>query len=361
MTPLLLHVFPGFAVGGAQVRFIALANRFGPRWRHVVVSLNGETGAASRIEPQVPFRIEPRPYAAGASLPARLTAIARMLRALRPALLVTGNWGSMEWAMANLAIGLPHLHTEDGFGPEERVRQLPRRRLARAMVLRRSTILLPSETLERLALRQWHLPARRLHRVANGIDLARFHPVHAAPRAVPVIATIAALRPEKNLGRLLQAVALLRAEGIACRLDILGDGPERGGLETLAATLKLGQACRFLGHVVDPAAAYRDMDVVALSSDTEQMPFAVLEAMASGLAVASTDVGDVAAMVAPENRPHVVALDDAALAGALRPLLLRPDLRHAIGAANRRRAERDFDQESMFQTLAGLIDGLVGR
>ena len=47
--PLLLHVFPSFAVGGAQVRFIALANRFGPRWRHAVVSLNGETEAASRL------------------------------------------------------------------------------------------------------------------------------------------------------------------------------------------------------------------------------------------------------------------------------------------------------------------------
>ena len=361
-APVLLHVFPSFATGGAQVRMIALANRFGPRWRHLIVALNGEVDAAARLAADVPFRVQPVPFRPGAGPWARLAGIAGLLRRLRPAVLITSNWGSMEWAIANRAIRRPHLHTEDGFGPEERVRQLPRRVLARALTLRRSTILLPSATLERVALRQWRLPPGRLHRVANGIDLGRFRPgpsVPLMPGEGPLIGTTAALRPEKNIGRLLRAVAILRAEGIACRLAILGDGPERGRLEAQAAGL--GDACRFLGHVSDPSAACRAMDIVALSSDTEQMPFAVLEAMATGLPVASTDVGDVAAMLAPENRPHVVPLDDAALAGALRSLLLRPELRAAIGAANRRKAERDYDQEAMFQSLARLTDGLIGR
>lgn len=361
--PLLLHVFPSFAVGGAQVRFIALANRFGPRWRHAVVSLNGETEAASRLAPDVPFELLPRPFAPGAGGAARLAGIYGLLRRLRPALLVTSNWGSIEWAIANLAARCAHLHTEDGFGPEERDRQLPRRVLARALTLRGSDVLVPSATLERVALAQWRLPAARLHRVANGIDLARFRPGPAEPLMDgegPLIGATAALRPEKNIGRLLRAVALLRTEGVPVRLAILGDGPERAALEALAAQLGLGSQCRFLGHVADPAAAYRAMDILALSSDTEQMPFAVLEAMATALPVASTNVGDVAAMVSTENRPYLAPLTDDGLASALRPLLLDARLRLATGKANREKAASDYDQEAMFTILARLIDRVAG-
>jgi glycosyltransferase involved in cell wall biosynthesis len=362
--PLLLHVFPSFAVGGAQVRFAAIANRFGPRWRHAVVALDGETGCAARLGPQVHFELLPLPYERGAGPVARLWHITRLLREVNPGLLITSNWGSIEWAAANRAgPRLPHLHTEDGFGREERTTQLRRRVLARRLVLHASPVLLPSATLERVAREQWRLPKARL--VPNGIDLRRFHPADT-PRATlpgeaPVVGTAAALRPEKNLARLLRALALLRDEGSQARLVILGEGPERARLGALAGELGIADRVAFLGHVADPAAAYREMDMFCLSSDTEQMPFSVLEAMASGLAIASTDVGDVKAMVAAENLPHVVPAEDAALAGALRSLLADAELRAALGRANRARAEQDFDEETMFQAHAALIDGLVGR
>jgi glycosyltransferase involved in cell wall biosynthesis len=360
-APLLLHVFPSFAVGGAQVRFAAIANRFGPRWRHAVVALDGKTDCAARLGPEVEVALLPAPFPRGAGPVARLRAIARMLREVNPALLVTSNWGSIEWAAANRAgPRLPHLHMEDGFGPEERTTQLRRRVLARRLVLHGSPVLLPSNTLARVAREQWRLPQALL--VPNGIDLHRFHPAPRAlpPGEAPLIGTAAALRPEKNLARLLRALALLHGEGLAARLLILGDGPERGRLEALAAELGLGAHVTFAGHVAAPEAAYRGMDLFCLSSDTEQMPFSVLEAMASGLAVASTDVGDVKAMLAPENLPHVAAPDDAALAAALRPLVQDAALRATIGQANRARAERDFDEEAMFQAHAALIDRVAG-
>lgn len=359
--PLLLSVFPSFAVGGAQVRYAALANRFGPRWRHAIVALDGQTECAGRFAPEVPFRLLRAPYDAGAGATRRLLAMASLLRRLRPALLITSNWGSIEFAMANLAVGVPHLHTEDGFGPEEREVQIPRRVLVRRLVLRRSLIVLPSTTLARLAIEEWQLPPEHLRLIRNGIDLRRFNPAGpAAPREeAPVIGTVAALRPEKNVARLLRAVALLRAEGTPARLLVLGDGPERPALEELAASLGIAGDTRFLGQVADPAVAYRAMDVFALSSDTEQMPFAVLEAMASALPVASTDVGDVSLMLSEANRPHVAALDDAALAAALRPLLRQTALRLAIGQANRAKVELEHDEETMFAAHASLIDGLT--
>ena len=362
-APLLLHVFPSFAVGGAQVRFAALANRFGARWRHAVVALDGDTACATRLVDAVSFL--PPPFAAGAGTVRRLVDIVGMLRGLRPALLVTSNWGSMDWAVANLVARRPHLHTEDGFGPEERSQQLSRRVWARRLALRGSRVVLPSATLEAVALRQWRLPARNLHRIANGIDLRRFSPLGEVaaldvPGEGPLIGTAAALRPEKNIGRLVRAVAALRDAGMPARLAIVGDGPERGRLEALVSQLSLAGCTRFLGQVDDPAAAYRAFDIFTLSSDTEQMPFSILEAMASGLAVAATDVGDVAKMLPPENRPYVVPCDDAALAAALGGLLGDPALRARIGAANLACARRDFDQEVMFQAHAKLIDQSIG-
>jgi glycosyltransferase involved in cell wall biosynthesis len=365
--PLLLHVFPSFGVGGAQVRFANLANRFGERWRHAVVSLDGNRDCAARIAPEVPLQMLPSPTRRGESQVEDLLRIGALLRRLKPGLLVTSNWGSIDWAMARLAApGLPHLHTEDGFGADESGGQLRHRVLMRRLLLRRSTVVLPSTLLLGAAQRDWRLPAARLRHVPNGLDLRHFNP--AGPVALlgppgpgPLIGTMAPLRPEKNLGRLLRACALLRRQGLALRLVILGDGPERTELQSLARRLSLGTAVRFVGQVADPATAYRALDIFALSSDTEQMPFSVLEAMASALPVASTDVGEIRSMLAAENLPHVSGLKDAALAEALRPLVLDATLRARLGAANRAKAERDYDQEAMFQAYAGLIDARVRK
>lgn len=361
--PLILSVFPTFDVGGAQVRFCELANRFGPRWRHAIVALDGRSECAARLGPDVPFEILPSPVRCGESAVRGLPRIWFLLRRLRPDVLVTSNWGSIEWAAANLVPPrLRHLHTEDGFGPDESSGQLPRRVAARWLALRRSTVAVPSTTLLRAAREAWRLPAGRLRHIPNGLDLQRFRPHGPAappsvPGAGPLLGTVAALRPEKNLGRLLRAAALLLREGIALRLVVIGDGPERPRLEALVAELGIAGSVLFAGHVADPAATYRSLDVFALSSDTEQMPFSVLEAMATGLPVAATDVGDVRAMLAKENTPHLSGLEDAALAAALRPLLRDAGLRARLGAANRRKAESDYDQETMFQAYATLLDG----
>src|SRR5205814_6945327 len=87
------------------------------------------------------------------------------LRRLQPDLLVTSNWGSIEWAIANWAAWIPHLHIEDGFSGEEAERQFPRRVWARRLTLRSSTVVVPSRTLYKIARETWLLRAsRRLHR-----------------------------------------------------------------------------------------------------------------------------------------------------------------------------------------------------
>jgi glycosyltransferase involved in cell wall biosynthesis len=347
--PLLLSVFATFAVGGPQVRFAAVANRLGRRLRHLVVAMDGNTACAQRLDPSLDLSFPDVPIRRGETI-GNLRHFRALLEKWRPKLMVTHNWGSIDWAMARLFTGIAHIHIADGFGPEERARQIARRVWLRRVVLRGSTVVVPSRTLERIARTSWLLPDVRY--VPNGVDLAHLAaPARPVPE-VPVIGTVAALRPEKNLSRLIGACARLRRP---FRLVIVGDGPERAKLQALVAELGMGERVQFPGHAADPAPLYAGFDVVAMSSDTEQMPLCVLEAMAAGLPVAATDVGDIRAMLAPSNTPFVVAQDEANLAVALDRLLADAALRARLGADNRARAEAEFDQETMFAAYARLF------
>jgi glycosyltransferase involved in cell wall biosynthesis len=353
---LLLSVFPTFAVGGAQIRFTTLANHFGREWRHAIVAMDGVTTARERLDPGLDVAF-PDVLIRKSDTVGNVRRFRAAIRALGPRTMLTHNVGSIEWSMANRLKLVPQVHVEDGFGPEERERQLPRRVWLRRVFLRGRTVALPSQTLMRIALDTWQLPARHVHYVPNGIDLARFagpKPADPWPGDGPLIGTVAALRPEKNVARLVRAFGLASADRPA-RLLLIGDGPERPALEALVDELGLRHRVRFAGHVSQPAELIRSLDVFGLSSDTEQMPISLLEAMAAGLPVAATAVGDVAAMLPPAQLDWVVPRDDAALAGALASLICDPGRRATLGAANRRRAEAEFDQSKMFSRWETLL------
>lgn len=357
-APLVLHVFPTFAVGGAQVRFTTLANRLGGQFRHSVVAMDGQQQARALLDLALDVRFPAVGVVKGDTL-GNLRRFRTALREIAPDLLVTSNWGSIEWALARIGTGVPHLHMEDGFGPDERERQLPRRVLARRLLLRRATVVLPSRLLWGIATETWRLPQSRLRLLPNGVDLARFAAVRPREgRRSVVIGTVAALRPEKNIARLIRSLARLPAV-VPARLVIVGDGPDRASLESLARTEGVSGRVEFAGHRADPAPFYAGFDIYALSSDTEQMPLTVLEAMASGLPVAATDVGDVANMLDAANRPYVVAREDGALADALAVLVTRSDLRTALGAANQARAKTVFAEEGMVSAWRDQFNSLI--
>lgn len=242
--PLVLSVFASFAVGGPQVRFAAVANYHGRAFRHAIVAMDGRFDCAERLSSELDLVIVKRPWRQD-SLVANLRGLRPIIRDIAPSVLVTHNWGSMEWAMANLLPGgVRHVHVEDGFGPEERYGQLQRRVLTRRFVLRRSTVVLPSETLLQIATHVWRLPRARLRHVPNGLDVERFRPQAPSAAGLPrplTIGSVAVLRPEKNLGRLLRAASLLRDRGAEFCLEIVGDGPERATLEALSDSLGLAQ------------------------------------------------------------------------------------------------------------------------
>lgn len=363
-APLLFHVFPSFATGGAQMRFAAFANHYGTRFRHAVLAMDGCLDCRERISPDLDISYH-TVRATRHGLVGNVRRFRAILRAIRPDVLVTSNWGTVEWSIAASTIrGLRHVHTEDGFGPEERTVQLRRRVLARRLLLRRSVIVLPSRVLWGIATRVWQLDPNQLRYIPNGIDVRRFAKgsQQAEDADCPVIGTVAGLRPEKNVGRLIRAFALVRAQTPA-RLVIVGDGPQREELHRLAAACGVAEWVTFAGHMADPADAYRGWDVFALSSDTEQMPLSVLEAMAAGLPVVATDVGDITQMTARSNTEFLsgVADDEEGLARNLLRMVRCPDRRLSIGLANRSRVEQNYAEEAMFRSYAEVFTGPAKR
>jgi len=340
-----LHVFPNFGFGGIQVRFARVANGLADEFRHTVVALGGETSCRALFAPSVDARFVEAPQKG--NFAQTVGAAIRTIRDVGPDLLVTYNWGSILFALANgLFSGPGHIHCEDGFGPEEAARQLRRRTLFRRLALRRTkAIVVPSKTLVRIARDQWRVPEEKLWYLPNGIDIAELDDKAREPLAVsdldlfsepPVVITVAALRPEKNIARLIEAFALALRSSPG-RLIVIGDGAERPMLQSLAVKCGIGAHVHFLGHRNNPAPYIARSQVFALSSDTEQMPMTVLEAMALGKAVASVDVGDVRDMLCPANADQVVgAGDTSALAAALGRMLSDANFRRQIGEDNRR-------------------------
>jgi glycosyltransferase involved in cell wall biosynthesis len=365
MPTLLLHAFSTFAVGGPQVRFATLANHFGPRYRHAIVAMDGNLAATERLDPALDVTYPTIRLPKNDTL-GNATRIRAALREIRPDALFTSNWGTIEWAIANrwpivrhvhVEPLVRHVHIEDGFGPEERTTQIPRRVWMRRLFLARRTVVVPSLTLQKIALEQWRLNPARLRYLPNGIDLARFSSGAGVdvPGDGPLIGTVTALRPEKNLGRLIRAFAQAAATRPA-RLMIIGDGPERPRLEALTHELGIANRVLWPGHTTDPAPLLQSLDIFAMSSDTEQMPISLLEAMAASLPVAATDVGDIAAILPQQQRPYITPLNDTALATALKTLLDNPTLRTSLGQANRTRAEAEYTDKKMFAAWQCLFD-----
>lgn len=359
----LLHVFSTFAVGGPQIRFTDIANHFGPAFRHTVIAMDGNYAAVERLQPNVPFTQRDVDNRKG-ELTGNLLRFRKILQTLSPDLLLTYNWGSIEWALANRWPIAPQVHLEDGFGPEEATRQLPRRVWMRRLGLGHARrIVVPSKRLYTIAKDVWRMRPDRLQYLPNGIDCSRFAPGASAgqttpfPRLdekMPVIGTVAALRPEKNLVRLIDAVAQLPEPA---HLVIVGDGPERAALENYAAENCGNATVTFTGHVSLPEQVLWHFDIFALSSNTEQMPLGILEAMAASLPIAAVDVGDVKHMVSNANKSFVSGADAEALKSALSPLVNDRALRQRVGAENLQHVRAHFDRHVMFNAYETIFNG----
>ena len=362
------HVFSSFNPGGPELRTVTIINALGARATHTIVATDGQYQAASGFDTRTNVQIVDPPAGKGSLWYARK--LRPVLCAASPDLLLTYNWGAIDAVIANaVAPVAPLIHAEDGFGPEEAVSLKRRRVLTRRLLLPRAyKTVVPSRTLFKIAQREYGLPATKVTFIPNGVDASRFSPElgrgwrHAAGCGDDelLFGCSGALRAEKNLPLLLRAFA--QAQLPPARLAIAGDGPCRPELENLASSLGIADRVMFLGHVADPSPYLASLDVFVMSSMTEQMPIALLEAMASALPAICTDVGDSRDILGTDVFPVIVPSDSVErYAVALETMAHNPEDRRARGAANRVRVIQHFSLERMIRAYESLYLEAAGR
>lgn len=196
--------------------------------------------------------------------------------------------------------------------------------------------------------------------ILNGIDLERY--TRPATPVAGRVLTVGRLRPQKRPDLAVRAFAAARERHPHAELFLVGDGPERGRAESLAADLDVAGAVHLLGERDDVPQLLAEAACLLLTSDYESCPLSVIEAMAAGTPVIATRVGGVPELV--EDGTHGLLVERGRvepLAAALDRVLAAPELGRDMGAAGRRAAKARFSRERMVAETVALYEEVVAR
>ncbi|MBI2000388.1 MAG: glycosyltransferase family 4 protein [candidate division NC10 bacterium] len=206
--------------------------------------------------------------------------------------------------------------------------------------------------------------------VPLGLDLDRFRrppqnrddlrTALRIPPGTPLLGVVGRLVPIKDHPTLFQALAHLEAGSPATHVIVIGDGERRAELQRLAQSPNLTPRIHFLGWRNDLETILSELDVVICCSRNEGTPVALIEAMAAGVPVLSTDVGGVSDLIVHGETGWLVpAGDPPALARAIEVLLADPALRHRLAVAARPVALGRHDVKGLIRRMEALYQGLL--
>ncbi|MEU6221635.1 glycosyltransferase [Streptomyces sp. NPDC047022] len=206
--------------------------------------------------------------------------------------------------------------------------------------------------------RDERVPAAKISVIPNGMRPEEFELAEPAAldTSLPVVLCVANLKVHKGHRHLLEACAALRRGGDPCTLVLIGDGPERAGLQRMARRLDLD--VRFLGARTDVAGYLARADAVVLPSLSEGSSNAVAEAMAAGRPVVATAVGGTPELLG-DRGILVPPADPAALAEGLRQVLGDREMAAALGRTAREWAMDNLTADVMVDRYVALYRRLL--
>lgn len=272
----------------------------------------------------------------------------------------------VRWPCLDLALlrsPVPLLRIEHSFPPDLRALE-PRRRLGGrlpgvglwywrhlgVLALHRAAsdqvITVSGAMRERLVSGYGYRP-ERVTAIPNGVDGGRFRPDPGAARrarerwGIPggafVVGTLTRFAPVKRLERLLQAFRiLLRDAAESCYLVLVGDGTEGPALVAEAVELGIAERCVWPGPTTEPWLEYSGFDCFAMTSETEGMPYSLLEAMACECLPVAMALPGLSEVVTDRITGRLVEADVSAYAGALGEVMGEdPERRRAMAARAR--------------------------
>ena len=216
----------------------------------------------------------------------------------------------------------------------------------------------PSATMARFLEARLRIPAGKIRVIHNGIPLP---PPRLPSGPARTFITVGSFGPSKAIPLLADAFVELARRRSDVRLLLIGDGQDRARVERQVADRGLADRVEFLGYRRDVPAQLARADVFVLPSLNENLPLALLEAMAAGLACVASDVGGISEALADGAGLLVPPGDLAALTETMARLASEPDLAPALGRAAAETARRRFTVSRCADAHLALWSELVGR
>lgn len=329
-----LHVVPGLGPGGmelAMARVISGLNT--SEFRHSIACLKGEAEILNLLPGTVDihcFHANPNEL----KLPFKLV---QLIRKIRPDVIHSRNWGAWpDMCLARLFATwppIPFIYSFHGLGVAG---YMPwRRRMASKIMVHGTTKLFTvSRQSKDLMVEPWGWPQDRTEVIPNGVDTSRFYPDPQPRSHRIVVGSVGNLRTVKNHALILKACAQLLKEGLDLEIRIAGEGDQREPLMLLANVLGLKDHFVLPGKIEDVPEFLNGLDIFVLSSDSEQHPNALNEAMACGVTSVATRVGCVEDLLDGGRCGVIIDPGDVeALASAIRELSVNESLRNDLAAA----------------------------
>jgi glycosyltransferase involved in cell wall biosynthesis len=350
-----------FHPGGTERQMTELVRRLDRRTFDVHVACFHPEGAwLTRVRECAPVTAFPIRGFGRPATAARIAAFARWCRRRGVQVVQTCDLYSNVFGLIGAWLaGVPvRIGSRRELNPDKRPAQLRLQRLA-YRAAHRVVANSPAAAQQLLAER---VPAGRISMISNGVDAGVFDEGAAArPSAIPApgamrrIISVGNLRPEKGHDTLLDAAQRVLASGADVRIQIVGDGPCRSGLEALARERGIAGRVDFLGHREDVPSLLAAADIFVLASRSEAFPNAAVEAMAAGVPVIASAVGGLIDLIEPERTGLLVPPGDAAgLASALEKMLDRPADAARLGRAGQRAVRTRYSFGRMIDAFESL-------
>jgi len=372
MQGTILLVIDAASIGGGQQHVLALAEGLTAQQINVAVACEAQGYLVDELRRRqivhLPVRLSLRPSIRGVS------DIAKAIRACGAKLVhthggVAGFYGRLG---ARWIGGIRTVHTYHGIHymhDTKLAKRVVHRAIDRLLLRWTDEVICVATSDRDLAIRERLAVPDHVTVIYNGIDHTMFagSPAHeecgTRRRAPFIVGTVGRLHEQKGQTYLLQAAARVRAAVPMTRFRVIGDGPLRGSLEAEARALGVDEIVEFLGSRNDVPTQLQQFDLFVLPSLWEGLPYVLLEAMAAGLPVVTTEFDGVREIIGGSAEGLVVPpRDPEALADAIIELL-RDDRRRAdIGLRGAKTVENRFSVSAMIhQTMSVYGDEAIAR
>jgi sugar transferase (PEP-CTERM/EpsH1 system associated) len=369
-----LHILNRLATGGTENIVLRLVSGLnGEIFEHRLAALRGMDPAFNgRAIPGGALLLDGKKDSGFEFLILRL---ARVMRAYRPHIVHSRNWGAIEAIPAARLAGVPiSIHSEHGYELDMLAGLPTRRRIfRRAAYGMADAVFAVTRELRDYHARQAWISAERIRVIYNGVDTEKFRP-RADTRAslrkrfgLPenrfIVGTVGRTVAIKDHPTLLRAVEIMVRGGIDAHALLVGSGPELPRNQQIAADSPvLAGRVTFIGDCDQVPDLLNAMDAFALTSISEGMSNTLLEAMATGLPVIATDVGGNPEIIVEDSSGWLFRPRDAeSLAARLTLLAAQENLRRQTGAAAREQVIERFSLERMLKEYTSLYRGLAAQ